>query len=252
MPAPAYLYYVVLGGSLAIIAALLLGLRRALARSAWPAANRAAILAKTSLVLIGWFAAALALGWLAFFEGAADRAPTIQLGIVLPILVGGIALWRSTTLRRIVASVPQSWLVGVQVYRTLGLVFLALLAQEKLPAAFAVPAGTGDFLVGILAPIVALAVARGATRAGGLVLAWNALGLLDLVTAIATGFMTSPSPLQLLSFAAPNVLISAFPLVMIPVFGVPLSVLLHLASLMKLSQTRRHGHSPSAVTAPTF
>jgi len=67
-----------------------------------------------------------------------------------------------------------------------------------------------------------------------LVLSWNLFGLLDLIVAVTMGFLTSPSPLQLLSLDAPNELISAFPLVMVPVFAVPLSVLLHLASLAKL------------------
>ena len=44
-----------------------------------------------------------------------------------------------------------------------------------------------------------------------------------------------------LAFGAPNELISAFPLAMIPVFLVPLSILLHLASLKKLQQTRTAG-----------
>jgi hypothetical protein len=52
--------------------------------------------------------------------------------------------------------------------------------------------------------------------------------------AITTAFLTSPSPLQVLMFDRPSDLISAFPLVMIPVFLVPLAVLLHLASLTKL------------------
>jgi len=60
------------------------------------------------------------------------------------------------------------------------------------------------------------------------------------------GFMTSPSPLQLLSFEAPNELISAFPLVMVPVFAVPLSILLHLMSLMKLRRTSREANSANA------
>ena len=51
---------------------------------------------------------------------------------------------------------------------------------------------------------------------------------------MTTGFLTSPSAFQLFAFDLPNVLISQFPLVLIPVFLVPLSVLLHLASLTKL------------------
>jgi hypothetical protein len=51
---------------------------------------------------------------------------------------------------------------------------------------------------------------------------------------VTTGFLTSPSAFQLFAFDLPNELISQFPLVLIPVFLVPLSVLLHLASLAKL------------------
>jgi hypothetical protein len=244
MTAPAYVAYLVIGGNVAIIAALLLGLARAVAGSGWTAVERAAILRNASLVLIAWFGAALALGWLGFFAGAPGRIPTIELGLFPPILIGAVALARSTGLRRIVATVPQAWVVGIQVYRTLGIVFLTLLAIGRLPSAFAVPAGAGDVLVGLLAPLVALAIARGWKRASVFVLAWNIFGLLDLTVAVTTGFLTSPSPVQLLSFDAPNLLISAFPLVIIPVFAVPLSVLLHFVSLMKLggAQSRKRWH----------
>jgi hypothetical protein len=58
------------------------------------------------------------------------------------------------------------------------------------------------------------------------------------------GILTSPSPLQLFAFEAPNELITAFPLVLVPVFLVPVSVLLHLASLTKLHRDalRDHDH----------
>jgi hypothetical protein len=65
-----------------------------------------------------------------------------------------------------------------------------------------------------------------------LVRGWNVLGLLDLAVAITTGFLTSPSAFQAFSFDAPNELISAFPLVMVPVFAVPLAAILHVASLI--------------------
>jgi hypothetical protein len=101
-----------------------------------------------------------------------------------------------------------------------------------MPRLFAWPAGVGDVTVGLLAPVVALAYARDAERNAGRVTAWNVLGILDLVVAIATGFITSPS--TLFSYEPPNELIAIFPLVLIPVYLVPLSLLLHLASLAKL------------------
>ena len=110
--------------------------------------------------------------------------------------------------------------------------FLILYATDKLPGLFAWPAGVGDIIVGLLAPIVALAYARDTRGNAGLVNAWNVFGILDLVVAVSTGFVTSPS--TLFTYQPPNELISAFPLVLIPVYLVPLSVLLHLASLAKL------------------
>ncbi len=141
---------------------------------------------------------------------------------------------RSPRLARIIDAVPQHWLIGVQLYRALGVIFLILYGTGKLPGAFAWPAGLGDTLVGILAPVVAVAYARAPHKNADMVSAWNLFGLADLVVAVTAGFLTSPSAFQLFAFDLPNELVSRFPLVLIPIFLVPLSVLLHLASLAKL------------------
>jgi hypothetical protein len=113
-------------------------------------------------------------------------------------------------------------------------IFLILYANNKLPGLFAWPAGVGDVLVGVLAPVVAIAYARAPRENTDLVTAWNAFGIFDLVVAVGTGFATSPSQLQLLALDRPNELVSLFPLVLVPAYLVPLSILLHLASLAKL------------------
>jgi hypothetical protein len=150
-----------------------------------------------------------------------------------------LLILRSSTLARVLDAVPQHWLIGVQSYRALGIIFLILYGAGKLPGLFAWPAGLGDVLVGVLAPVVALAYARGPRENGDLVLAWNIFGIIDLIVAVTIGFTTSPSPLQLFAFDLPNELISAFPLVLIPTYLVPVSVLLHLASLVKLHRNVR-------------
>jgi hypothetical protein len=45
---------------------------------------------------------------------------------------------------------------------------------------------------------------------------------------------------------APNELISAFPLVMVPVFAVPLAVILHVALLIKLRRDAPHSFAVAA------
>jgi hypothetical protein len=121
--------------------------------------------------------------------------------------------------------------VSLEVYRVLGFIFLVLYASGRMPGEFAWPAGIGDALVGLLASLVAVAYARRWRGSEGFLRAWNLFGFADLAVALTTGFLTSPTPLQMLALHKPNHLITAFPLVMIPVFMVPLSILLHLASL---------------------
>jgi hypothetical protein len=237
MTVPVYLPYYVLAGSVAIVAAILLGIRRALIMADWSNRDRRRAAGISAVVLIGWFGAAIALGWLGVYRGASDRIPTIQYGILVPILIGGLLILRSSTVARVLDAVPQHWLIGVQFYRALGIIFLILYGAGKLPGLFAWPAGLGDVLVGVLAPVVAIAYARGPRENGDLVSAWNIFGIADLIVAVATGLTTSPSPFQLFAFDLPNELISAFPLVLVPTYLVPVSVLLHLASLAKLQRT---------------
>ena len=109
-----------------------------------------------------------------------------------------------------------------------------VLAIIHLPALFAWPAGVGDIGVGLFAPVVALAFARDPLANARTVQMWNLFGVADLIVAVGTGFLTSPSSLQTFAFDNPNELISAFPLVLVPVYLVPLSIVLHLASLTKL------------------
>jgi hypothetical protein len=248
-----FLTVYVIVASVATVITLLLGLRAAISRAELSAREpRRSFWAGTAL-LVGWFFAALLPSWLGFYKGTPTRIPTVELGLLLPIIAGVTFYWRSAVLRRIIAVAPQSLLVGVQLYRVLGIIFLVLFVGGAMPAVFAIPAGTGDVAVGLFAPAIALAFARGLRGSTGLVRAWNLLGLTDLAVAVTTGFLSSPSPIQSLAVDNPNTLITAFPLVMIPVFLVPLAVLLHLASLAKLGQTEASSHelSPLLTTRGT-
>ncbi len=240
MTVPSYLPYVVLVSGAGIVAMLLLGLRLALSRAGWSADDQRRVVRLAALVLIGWLGIATVLGVSGVYQGASDRIPTIQYGILAPLLIGGMLIMRSSTTARVIEAVPQQWLIGVQCYRALGLIFLILYGAGKMPGLFAWPAGIGDVLVGTLAPVVAIAYARGPEKNGNLAWVWNVLGLTDLSVAVTTGMLTAPSPIQQFAFDVPSELLGTFPLVLIPIYLVPLSVLLHLASLTKLRRTAQH------------
>lgn len=246
MTIPAYLPYYVLAGTVGIIVAILSGLNQSLAKADWPAHDRARVMGWSAVILIGWFAAAVALAAGGAYRVDQDGIPTIQYGFLLPILIGGLLIWRSPLVARIIDAVPQQWIVSVQLYRALGVIFLILYATEKLPGLFAWPAGVGDIAIGLLAPVVGLAYARAPRDSAGLVSAWNIFGILDLVVALTTGFITSPSALQPFVVQPPNELMSIFPMVLIPTYLVPLSIVLHLASLAKLRRTATQPESGGA------
>jgi hypothetical protein len=234
---PGFLFPFLSFSTFATLAALLFGLNRSLTAANWPAHDRGRAIWGGAAFLAAFYLAALLPARSGFYASAGSKIPTIQFGLLIPIVAGILMFFLWSPFRRVIEAVPQQWLVGVQLYRTLGVIFLVLYAIGRLPAVFAVPAGAGDVLVGLLAPLVATAQARKWRNANALLRAWNLLGLADLVVALTTGFLTSPSPLQRFAFDAPNVLITRYPLVIVPVFLVPLAILLHLASLQKLRQT---------------
>lgn len=234
MAVPAYLPYVILTGNALTLVAILYGLNRALTEAPWPAPERRRTFAISAAVLLGWLAVALGLGGSGFYHVTSNGIPTVQYGLFLPIIIGVALLWRSELARRILDVVPQSWIVVVQLYRALGVVFLILYAGGQLPALFAWPAGVGDIAVGLSAPFVALAYARAPHENSGAVRAWNLLGILDLTVAVTMGFLTSPSAIAPIVVHPSSELVTLFPLVMVPVYVVPLSIMLHLASLAKL------------------
>lgn len=224
----------------------LMALAAVLSSSDRPAARR------VSAVILVWLATAVALGSAGVFAAVRSTViPIIAAGIVVPIAAGVWLLGRPGATRDLLASLPLSRLVGVQLYRAAGVIFLIAWASGRMPAAFALPAGIGDIAVGVGAPFVAARLRVGEpfdARTRRIATAWNALGIADLVVAVALGFFTSPSAFQLLALDNPNVLITRMPYVLIPVFAVPLSILLHVAALSRL----RSGEvaAPEAVQAP--
>ena len=109
-----------------------------------------------------------------------------------------------------------------------------LWADGRLPWQFALPAGIGDVVTGCLAVVVAARLARNAAGARSAVYGWCLFGIADLVVALMMGAMTSPGRPHLLAFEAPNLLITSWPLVMVPTFAVPLALMLHGIVLWRL------------------
>jgi hypothetical protein len=175
-----------------------------------------------------WLAAAWlvgASGWL-----AALRPPRPQLVLVgLTIaLLAAIRLWRP--LQQFAGGVDVRALVLFHLTRLVGFYFLALHARGALPWAFAVPAGWGDNVVAIGAILLVL-FARPDTPGGRrLYLAWNLVGLLDILGVVATAAR--------LALAEPGSMgaLLQLPLSLLLTFVVPIIIATHLVMLARLAR----------------
>ncbi len=193
---------------------------------------------RIALLAAAWFVGIASLAALGVFSSPPTGlgTPAIGVAVVVPILASLIAFARSRPVRAFAFGVPLAVLVGVHVGRFLGGFFVALHAAGRLPPTFALTAGWGDILVAATAVPLAWAIHRRSPGWRPLTLAWNAIALLDLVTAVSLGAGSAPnSPVRFI-FESPNSgLLGALPWVMIPGFLVPLYMLTHVAIFAQLA-----------------
>jgi hypothetical protein len=167
-----------------------------------------------------------------FLLAAGGALVVLLLASRIPIVAGLLSDPRTSAL-----------LVLPHTLRILGVVFLIVMVQGQLPAAFAVPAGVGDIAIGVAAPFLARRLARGhATRHAAM--RFHVLGILDLVVAAGIAALITYG---LLDVTPSTELLRLLPLALVPTAAVPLAVALHLVALR-----RRHAEAaaPAGVTPP--
>jgi hypothetical protein len=202
--------------------------------------GRATALATTLSVLVAWFFLAVWMGVHGVLEGASGPPIGLAVALMAPLALfaadGRLRGPLFEGLRRL----DLASLIALQTYRIGGVFFLVAWMAGTLPAAFALPAGLGDILVGASAPLVAAAVAARRPGHRALAIGWNLLGLADLVNALFQGVAHSPSTFGFLAGNVTTDAVTHYPLSLIPTFGVPLGLMLHAAALRRLFSPPRH------------
>jgi hypothetical protein len=131
-------------------------------------------------------------------------------------------------------ALPMPLLIGINVVRALGFMFLLLAADGRLAGPFPYSAGWGDIITGVFALPLAWAVSRGAASSL-LVAIWNTFGILDLLAAVTLGVITSNgSPAQLIHVGVGSLAITHLPWSLIPTVLVPFFIVTHLIVLAQL------------------
>ena len=187
----------------------------------------------TSYLLAGliiWFSLVVGLGNIGFFAMRPLFAPNIAFAFILMFFGIKVALSLSK-IREVFEATPLHLVMLVQVFRVMGVGFLSLYFMKVLPGVFAIPTGVGDILIGVTAPIVAYIYLQKKSYSKKVAILWNIAGIADLAMALTLGILTYSKPIQVIPTKIPNDPIALFPLVIIPVFAVPLSLILHFYSL---------------------
>lgn len=135
----------------------------------------------------------------------------------------------------------QHWLVGLQVWRVIGGVFLIEYTRENIPLVFALPAGVGDMLAGLLAATVLLIYRRREKLPQGAIIAVLVVGVSDFISAFFFGYFSSEGPAQLFF---PDIINNTlmYPTGLIPLFLVPYAIFFHTLSLLSLRRQPRSHH----------
>ncbi len=91
-----------------------------------------------------------------------------------------------------------------------------------------------DILSGITAPIVAYMVFKKKKWGKNILLSWNIICLILLITIVLISTFAFPSPIQQLSFEQPNIAMAYFPFILLPGIVVPIVMFTHFISIYRI------------------
>ena len=182
----------------------------------------------------------LLFGSLMFWVCLSDIRKELALGsLIIPlswILPSLILYWKRNWF--LSQKLSQNWLIGLQLFRVIGGVFLIEMILGHIPGIFAYPAGLGDILVGLVALGVLLAYRRSERIPKAGIFLVIGLGIADFLSAFFFSVTSLAGPLQLFYPAVTNN-VGLFPTGMIPLFLVPYAIFFHMLSLLNYLKYER-------------
>lgn len=145
---------------------------------------------------------------------------------LMAILFGYIGNTR--LFKTLLGSIPLEALIGIHIFRLLGVFFILLYVYHLLPAKFAFSAGLGDIITAILALPVARMVIKRKPGWKIAVYTWSIFGILDIVDLLVIAVIIGENG---------NLReMTVFPFVWFPAFAPATILFLHTAVFRKLYQ----------------
>jgi hypothetical protein len=167
-------------------------------------------------------------GLAAAVAGAGDLADprTILALFAFPLATTAALALAYPAARKALRAIPMPLLIGLNLIRVGGVLFVLLAFAGRLAGPFPYSAGLGDFLTGALAIPVAWLATKGSPN--HFIAAWNAFGALDLIVAVVLGITSrNGSPIQLIHAGVGTAAMTALPWALVPTVLVPFFLIAH-------------------------
>jgi hypothetical protein len=189
---------------------------------------------KIIISLLVWLLAALVAGASGLFS---RLVPPFPQAVLLGLVIAQIFVFVfSPGFRNWCLSVDVRALVLFHLTRFVGIYFLILYSQGRLPYDFAVRGGWGDIAAAACAVILVLFVRPAGKTGWTLYLLWNALGFADILFVVLTAAR--------LAFTEPGSMgeLLRLPLNLLLTFVVPIIIFTHIVIFVRLLAGRKRGY----------
>ncbi len=188
------------------------------------------------MILIAWFLIQSIVAFLGFYQATDAMPPRLALGII-PTFLAMAYVFFSARGKRFIASLNMeilSYLHTVRIPVEIGLFLLYSYGAISVLQTF--EGWNYDILSGITAPIMAWLYFSKKKIGSNMMLLWNVLCLILVLTIVVISTLAAPFPLQQLSFDQPNIGILYFPYNLLPTLIVPLVIFSHLVGIKYFSK----------------
>ena len=193
-------------------------------------------LVKAVVVLAIWLAAAIAVSGSGILYD--PPRPILPITIWAPVVAFLAAFASLQRLRPWILSIDLRWLIAFHIVRApIGTAFLLMQAAGRLPPEFAFKAGIGDIVIGVTAILAIICVPLRTKLQIRALLTWNILGLADILMVFVVAQ-------RLLFFGDdPKALVelTRFPILVVPMFVVPMVIITHFVAFAHLWHSRIGG-----------
>ena len=187
-----------------------------------------------SVFLAAWLFVVAILSINEFFLKFDSMPPRFLLMIIPPLLAIALLFYNDQS-RAFIKNIPITTLTYIHIIRVpVEIVLWWLFSAGLVPKMITFEGGNYDILSGVSAPFVAIFMVglRSKSRISAII--WNFIALALLINVVEHAILSTPTPIQLLSFDSPNTAVFYFPFVWLPAFVVPAVLFAHIASLVKL------------------